>query len=154
MLQDEVADLRRKRVSAGEPAVPVSLQGITKSKVKNVLGKLALGDKPDIVDAVFALLDDETPSWFSTAPKGIKFADGASTAHIGCHIGVLQRGAAKLDREGRDYWIKPLRELGAVEAVFLNGAIFIPGHPVAKSPNSAYRINADFKVILQASDGE
>jgi hypothetical protein len=152
MLHDKVADLRHKRIRAGQPAVPASLQGVTKAKVKNVLAKLALGDKPDIVDAVYALLDDETPSWFSSAPKGFTFADGASTAHLGCHIGVLQRGDTKLDREGRDYWIKPLRVLGAVEAVFLNGAVFIPGHPVAKSPNSAYRLNAEFKAILQASD--
>jgi BsuBI/PstI restriction endonuclease domain len=154
MLHDEIADLRRKRISSGNPAVPTSLQGVTKAKVKNVLGKLALGDKPDIVDAVFALLDDESPSWFGTAPKGFKFADGASTAHLGCHIGVLQRGDAKLDREGRDYWIKPLRELGVVDAVLLNGAVFIPGHPVAKSPKSAYRLNSEFKAILQAGDGE
>jgi hypothetical protein len=154
MLHDDVAELRRKRLAADKPAVPASLQGVTKARVKSVLGRLALGDKPDIVDAVFALLDDETPSWFGTAPKGFKFADGASTAHLGCHIGVLQRGATKLDREGRDYWIKPLRGLGAVDAVFLNGAVFIPGHPVAKSPNSAYRINAEFKAILQTSDGK
>lgn len=153
MLHDDVALLRKQRVKSGKAPVPDSYQGVSKARVQQVLTKLALGGNQDIVDAVFALLDDETPSWFGTAPKGTKFAEGASTAHLGCHIGVLQRGATKLDREGRDYWIKPLRELGAVEPVFLNGAAFIPGHPVAKSPNSAYRLNGDFRKILKAKDG-
>jgi len=154
VLHDEVAILRKKRLETGKPAVPDSFQGISKARVQQVLNRLALGSNRDIVDAVFAMLDDETPSWFAGAPKGTTFAEGASTAHLGCHIGVLQRGASKLDREGRDYWIKPLRELGAVEPVFLNNSKFIPGHPVAKSPNSAYRINSDFKAILQAKDGD
>jgi hypothetical protein len=153
MLHDDVAAMRKERIAQGKPAVPNSFQGVTKERVAKVLSKLALGSR-DIVDAVYALLDDQTASWFSGAPAGTKFAAGASTAHLGCHIGVLQRGESKLDREGRDYWIKPLRELGAVELVFLNGSVFIAGHPVAKSPNSAYRLNTDFKVLLQAKDGE
>jgi hypothetical protein len=55
VLYDDVAILRKKRLDAGKPAVPDSLQGVSKAHVKQVLGKLALGDKPDIVDAVFAL---------------------------------------------------------------------------------------------------
>lgn len=32
------------------------------------------------------------------------------------YIGILQRGGyTKLDREGRDYWLKPLWEIGALE---------------------------------------
>ena len=154
MLHDRVATLRKERLDAGKPAVPDSFQGISKIRIKQVLDKLALGNNRDIIDAVFALLDNETPSWFSKAPKGTKIADGASTAHVGCHVGVLQRGATKLDREGRDYWIKPLRELGAIDNVFLNGAVFIAGHPIAKSPNSAYRLNTDFKAILEAKAGD
>jgi hypothetical protein len=154
MLHDEVAVLRQKRLEAGKPAVPDSFQGVSKTRVQLVLNRLALSGNRDILDAVFALLDDETPSWFGNVPKGTKFAEGATTAHLACHIGVLQRGETKLDREGRDYWIKPLRELGAVEPVFLNGAAFIAGHPIAKSPNSAYRLSTDFKKILQAKDGQ
>ncbi len=70
---------------------------------QQVLDKLGLGNRPDNVDAVYALLDDETASWFPSAPEGTKFSDGASTAHIGCHVEILQRGGSKLDREGRDY---------------------------------------------------
>src|SRR5205823_6791253 len=123
MLHDEVAILRQQRLDAGKPAVPDSFQGVTKTRVKQVLDRLALGDKPDLVDAVFALLDNETDSWFGTAPKGTKFSDGASIAHIGCHVGVLQRGRSKLDREGRDYWIKPMQELGGVEPVTLINSV-------------------------------
>jgi len=154
VLHDDIAALRQERIQSGKPTVPDSFRGVSKARVKQVLDRLALGDKPDLVDAVFALLDNETDSWFGTAPKGTKFSDGASTAHIGCHVGVLQRGRSKLDREGRDYWIKPMQELGGVEAVTLIDSIFVPGHPRAKSGNSAYRLNAEFSAILQAKDGQ
>lgn len=152
MLHDDVATLRAERLKSGKSAFPNSFQGVTKARVKQALEKLALGDKPDIVDAVFSFLDNETPSWFPSAPNGAKFSDGATTAHVGCHIGILQRGGGKLDREGRDYWIKPMRELGAVEAVTLIDSIFVAGHPIAKSGNSAYRLNSDFKAVLQANE--
>jgi hypothetical protein len=151
VLHDDVATLRAERLKSGKSAVPNSFQGVTKARVKQVLDKLALGDKPNIVDAVFSLLDNETPSWFSSAPRGTKFSAGAATAHIGCHVGILQRGGSKLDREGRDYWIKPMRELGAIEAITLIDSVFVAGHPIANSGNSAYRLNSEFKAVLQAS---
>jgi hypothetical protein len=108
----------------------------------------------DMVDVVHALLDDQHDSFFGRAPTGAKFKDAASTAHLGCHVGILQRGGGKLDREGRDYWIKPLRELGAIECVFLNPltTTFIAGHPIAKSANSAYRLADSFRDILRAPE--
>jgi len=39
------------------------LQGVSKQKIAQVLQTLARGTS-DQVDAVFALLDDQTPSWF------------------------------------------------------------------------------------------
>ena len=153
-LHDEVSELRLQRIAAGGEAVPTAFQGVTKEKVRQVLTKLDLGNNADLVDGVFALLDDETPSWFPKAPGGTKFSDGASTAHLACHIGILQRGQGKLDREGRDYWIKPLRELGGIEPVLLLKEEFVHGHVVAKSPNSAYRLPEDFKAILQSPEGQ
>src|SRR5690606_3750904 len=82
------------------------------------------------------------------------FADGATTAQIACHIGILQRGKTKLDREGRDYWIKPLRDLGGFEAIYLHEGQFIAGHPKPKSPASAYKLEESFRAILVAPDGE
>lgn len=152
VLHDVVGKLRTRRMKGGGAAVPTELQGVSKERIKRVLARLDLGDNADLVDGVFALLDDQTDSWFSKAPAGTKFCHGASTAHLACHIGILQRGTGKLDREGRDYWIKPLRELGGIEPILLHDSEFIYGHVVAKSPNSSYRLAEDFKAILQAPD--
>jgi hypothetical protein len=153
-LNDKVFALREERIKAQKPSVPNAFQGVTKAHIRNVLAGLNLGNNADLIDGVFALMDDETPSWFSKAPLGACFANGASTAHLACHIGILQRGENKLDREGRDYWIKPLREIGGIEPITLFDGEFIPGHVIAKSPNSAYRLSEEFKTILQADEGD
>jgi hypothetical protein len=135
---------------------PNALQGITKERIAEVLEALDRASK-DRIDAVFALLDDINPSWFyEAAEKGLKVCHGASTAHIACHVGVLQRKGGKLDREGRDYWLKPLWEIGALEKLYFDSgtAEFLPGHPVPKSPNSAYRIAPAFLQVLKASDAD
>jgi hypothetical protein len=153
-LQDKVKRLRRERGKEGKPRVPDSFQGVSKAHIQQVMSRIDL-DNADIVDGVFALLDNETESWFSKAPERATFSSGATTAQLGCHIGILQRGKSKLDREGRDAWIKPLRELGAIELVFLDRETreFIVGHPIAHSPNSAYRLAGTFKAILQGNEG-
>lgn len=153
-LHDNVADYRRTRILRDGEAVPMAFQGVNKEKIKRVLDKLGLGNNADLMDGVFALLDDQTATWFSKAPEGTKFCDGATTAHLACHIGILQRGHGKLDREGRDYWIKPLRELGGIEPILFHEKKFIYGHVVPKSPNSSYRLAEDFKAIFQAPEGE
>ncbi len=135
---------------------PSALQGVTKGRITEVLHALDRKSR-DRVDAVFALLDDINPSFFfEAAQNGLKFCHGASTAHIACHVGVLQRNSTKLDREGRDYWLKPLWEIGALEKLYFDPDTgdFMPGHPVPKSPNSAYRIAPAFLEILKASDAE
>jgi hypothetical protein len=154
-IQDDVARLRRKRIKTAGAAHPETLQGVSRDRVRAVLNGLDVGGNVDLVDCVFALLDDETPSWFSRPPESATFADGASTSHLGCHIGILQRGRqTKLDREGRDYWIKPLRDLGGIEAITLQKGSFVPGRIKAKSPNSAYKLSDSFLAILKAPEGE
>lgn len=152
-LHDKVAKLREERLAAGGNVVPNAYQGVTKERILQVLKRLHL-EKGDLVDVVFALLDDETKSFFSTAPKEATFSSGATTAHLACHIGILQRGQGKMDREGRDYWIKPLRDLGGIEAITLYKGNFIPGHVIAKSKHSCYRLAEEFKAILQAGNDE
>ena len=134
---------------------PERFQGVTKERIRKTLRVIAR-ESDDMVDAVFALLDNTTPTAFSRAGGGATFSDGASTAQVADHVGRFQRRASKLDREGRDYWIKPLRDVGAIEQVYLNPATgtFVAGHPVAKSPNSAYRLAASFVQILTAVESE
>jgi len=154
-LEDDVRKLREDALAAGTDPVPGSFGGVTKDRVRRVLATIDRVS-PDLVDAVFSLLDDQRESWFSRAKPGTKFSDGASTAHIACHVGILQRGDRKLDREGRDYWIKPLREVGAIEAVTLAAGTgeFVAGHVVAKSSNSAYRLSPDFVELLRTPQDE
>jgi hypothetical protein len=136
-----------------ERSVPGQFQGIGKERVRATL-RLIDRDTDDMTDAVFALLDDVTPSPYTVASSGARFCNGASTAHIAVHVGLFQRQSSKLDREGRDYWIKPLREVGAVEPVYLDPKTggFVAGHPVAKSPNSAYRLTKSFLDVLKAPE--
>lgn len=152
-LEDKIrSDVAAKKLQRPPPA----LQGVKKERIAEVLQALDRASR-DTIDAVFALLDDINPSWFyEAAEKGLKVCHGASTAHIACHIGVLQRGGGKLDREGRDYWLKPLWEIGALEKLYFDSETveFLPGHPVPKSPNSAYRIAPAFVEILKAPDSE
>lgn len=127
-----------------------AMHGITKEQVRTALQFINKATD-DLVDVVYALLDDGFPNLFNS---DLPFSMGASTAHIGCYVGIFVRNGKKLDREGRDYWIKPLREVGAIEVVTYDkpSNSFVSGHLKAKSPNSAYRIDPEFiKVILASS---
>jgi len=81
-LHDKVQELRQQRIASGQPAVPASLQGVSKDKIAEVLTQVSLGENTDVRDGVFALLDDETPSWFAKTRKGARISCGATTAHL------------------------------------------------------------------------
>ena len=153
-LDDRVRQSREDYITGGKAPVPSTLSGVSKARVAQALGLIDRATT-DMVDVVFSLLDDHYPNLFPKAPREARFRDGATVAHIATHVGILQRGAAKLDREGRDYWLKPLWELGAVEKVYFDSKAktFVPGHPVPKSPNNAYRLATSFAAILAMSDG-
>ncbi|ABV38852.1 hypothetical protein Ssed_4248 [Shewanella sediminis HAW-EB3] len=154
-IEDVVIARRIAAQEAGEQVVPDSYQGVTKQRVRYVLTVIDRATD-NMVDVVYSLLCDEL-SWYTRAARQeLRFCDGASVAHIGTHVGILQRERnIKLDREGRDYWLKPLWEVGAVLKVYLDSSsAFSPGHPVAKSSNSAYSLSDDFKAILQAPEVE
>lgn len=122
-------------------------QNVTLDDVTTVLNKLNQysDDKRDVV---WCLLNDEFPSVFSNA-DGFKISDGASIAHLGGYVGILKRHAKRLDREGRDYWVKPLTDIGAMEPITLKDGVFVEGHIKAKSPNSAYRLSTYFSNLLK-----
>lgn len=122
-------------------------QGITIEDVSTLLQRIGKHSN-DIRDTIWCLLNNEFPSLFANATS-FTISDGASVAHIGGYIGILLRGGKKLDREGRDYWIKPLREIGAIEEITYYEGKFISGHVKAKSPNSSYRLNNSFISLLQ-----
>ena len=126
---DDFIKLKQSYVSKGSQDCPT----VSKDKIRRVLRSIDRSNEA-MVEAVFALLD-KMPSQFTKAARlGFKFRDGATTAHISAHIGILQRGKnTKLDREGRDYWLKPLWEIGAIEKVYFDShsSKFLPGHPKA-----------------------
>ena len=80
-LHDVVAQLRAKRIDERGYATPDDFQGVAMAKIRLVLRRLDLGDNADLVDGVFALLDDETESWFAKPPDGARFCDGATTVN-------------------------------------------------------------------------
>lgn len=155
-IENTIIERRNANQRRGEQMLPVEYRGVSKTRITQVL---SLIDRctDNMVEAVFALLCDE-PSWNATwQRRGYVFRDGATTAHIGSHVGILQRnGNLKLDREGRDYWLKPLWEIGAIEKVYFDSSqgSFLAGHPIAKSPNSAYRLSRSFIDILESGEGQ
>lgn len=100
-----------------------SYQNITLADIESVLRRLNQfsNDKRDVI---WCLLNSDFPSPFANA-TGYSIADGASIAQIGCYVGILMRHGGKLDREGRDYWVKPLiDEIAAIERVTFSDGSF------------------------------
>ena len=149
----------KARIKEKKIICPDEPQGVNKDRITAVLNKLDRFSE-DRRDAIYALLDNLSPNWYSTAPPASTFCDGASTAHIGAHVAILQRGYdAKLDREGRDKWLKPLSDIGAIEPCYLPSKDdtglenqFYIGHLKAKSPNNCYRLIPSFVKILTAPE--
>ncbi len=100
-LQDKINKLRDDILAKGKQPVPDKYQGVTKDRITEVLREI---DRytTDQHDAVFALLDDVSPSFYSIQyknfPAHFTFCEGATVAHVGCHFGILQRGEGKSDR--------------------------------------------------------
>lgn len=128
-----------------------SFQGIKIKDIENFL-KIIDRHSNDRRDVIRCLLNTKLPSLFSKISRTNSIADGASVAHIGAYIGILLRGKKKLDREGRDYWIKPLVDIGILEPITLQGEKFTYGHIKPKSPNSAYRLNQEFVALLKKTN--
>jgi hypothetical protein len=144
----EKVDNYFQRISSENYKPNDQYQNVTVDDITNVLQKLGQYSN-DKRDAIWCLLNNELPSLFPNST--CVFSSGASCAHIGGYMGFLLRSAnRRLDREGRDYWLKPLIDIGAIEAVTYANNVFTLGHIKAKSPHSAYRLSTDFIHLLQS----
>ncbi len=123
-------------------------QGVSREIITQALARISLNTS-NMIDAVFCLLDNEFPSLFGSYDGPL--SHGATTGQIGCYVGIFLNSGKKLDREGRDYWIKPLTEAGLIEKIVYDSSLrnFLPGHLKAKSPSSSYRLNNEFVELLR-----
>ncbi|EGQ7650912.1 hypothetical protein EM59_016410 [Vibrio parahaemolyticus] len=150
-IEHEKIAYRDEVLAQGETVVPDLYQGVSKSRITDVLEKLALYSD-DRRDAVFAMLCDED-SWITSAAKnGFMFHDGATCAQVGTHVKILQRGEnIKVDREQvRKRCMVPLFSIGAVDKVLYESKLksFVDGHPKANASYSSYRLSDSFKSVL------
>lgn len=124
-----------------------------RTRVEHILARLKL-NTPDRVETVLALLDEDTPSPFqSLAAKGLKFAAGAGTRQIFEYIGP-KLGKGRMDRELRDYIMLPLREVGILVQGWVDpkAGTVVPNYWKPKSPNNVYRIEEEFRELLDTPD--
>ncbi|MFS8602687.1 hypothetical protein LRO89_08795 [Priestia megaterium] len=112
------------------------------------------------IKCVETLLNDQIPSPYKD--KGMsdiyeepKFCHGANTASIASVIQQLEGKTNKLDREGRDHWIKPLLELGVLRKGYLKPPTnknekyrIIKDYHYTKSQNNFYFVSEEFKALL------
>ncbi len=148
-VEDYFRRLRRKGVKLSP-----EYQGVSRNQVEMVLEGIDCL-RPAMVDwggGGWCLLNNEFPSLFSKEMR-LSISHGAAVSHIASYVGILFRGKKKLDREGRDHWLKPLRELGAIELVTFDSkqGRFVPGHVKPKSPSSAYRLESSFLNLLKSA---
>jgi hypothetical protein len=106
---------------------------------------------------MLALSDDVSPNPFSTlAAAGKPFSYSAGTRQIFDTIMPLLDLQRSPDREQRDYWILPLRELGLVDRTWVypakdrpaDGRLIERGMHKTKSPNNAYALSRDVRQLL------
>lgn len=124
--------------------------GVPRDRIEQSLEGLGKGGNRNQTSVVAALLDDELPNAYRSIQESYSFSAGASTSHIFCHAGILQHGEKKIDREGRDYFIKPLIELGVIERAHLDSETktFMPGPGKPKASTNCYRLTGDFRSLL------
>lgn len=156
-LEEDVRALRQAALDAGEELIPEQFQGVTRDRIARVLQQVDRAGEM-MVSTVFALLDDQRDTWWPRMPDGTKLCHGATIGHIGAYVGILMQGRGrKHDREQvRDYWLKPLMEVGAVEMVqVIRGTREIGrGHPIARSGLSGYRLTGEFVDLLKTPEDQ
>lgn len=112
---------------------------------------------------IVALTDDNLPSPFSSlADDGQPFASAAGTRQIFERCMPLLGTDRRPDRELRDYWIRPLVDLGLVERVYVTPKEGVDaGEPLiqvgvhyTKSARNAYRLDPEVRNLLDSPANE
>ncbi|MBG6069180.1 BsuBI/PstI family type II restriction endonuclease [Micromonospora ureilytica] len=106
--------------------------------------------------AILALADDEAPSPISVMARlGFKFSDGAPNKKLLDEV-ARRTGLPTIDRESRDSVQLPLRELGIIIKATAEPkeARFIPYYWKPKSNHCVYRLDEEFKSLLECSASE
>ena len=129
--------------------------GIPRERIERALRRLGRHTRNE-VSVVVALLDEDLPNGYPSVQEKHPFSAGASTQHIFHHIGVLQHGEGAIDRENRDYLIKPFIELGVIERSHLDSSTktFMPGPGKPKASTNCYRLTDDFRSMLSLPEEE
>ena len=130
-------------------------------KIRQVLTQLNLPQNTTATyferccQCVYVLLDyalaNPMPA-MRAAVSGATIRDGAGTHMIAEQIRQQFGLATRPDREGRDYWIKPLIELGVLEKGHIRAdkgqATVLMNYHYPKSANNFYRVSNSFEALL------
>ncbi len=129
--------------------------GVPRERIERALRRLGRNTRNE-VSVIVALLDDDLPNGYPQVQEELPFSAGANTQHIFHHVGILQHGERQIDRENRNYLIKPLIELGVIERAHLDSKSksFLPGHPTPKSQNNCYRLTEEFRSLSRLPEQE
>jgi BsuBI/PstI restriction endonuclease domain len=132
---------------------------IRRDRAGELLDRLALGSEADGAlrrEVLVVLSDDDSPHPEPRLARAdYAISVGASTRVL-FDAAARNLGRARIDRERRDYVFPQLIGVGLVDKLHINsrrevrrtGRLFVPGHPIAKSPNSGYVLTADARRLL------
>lgn len=120
-------------------------------RVEYILNAIGL-KHPARVETILALSDEDTPSGFHfLKDRGLPISSGATTRQLLDHI-APRLGKSHMDRELRDFFFLPLREVGILIRGYADskeGAVR-PHYWKPKSPNNVYVLNPEFRDLLSS----
>lgn len=132
------------------------------SRIQELLAALGM-DKQARADrlaaALLVLTDDQTPNRFANLKKaGLPVSDAARTRHL-FDLVAERIGVDSVDREDRDYVMKPLREVGVLEKRYVvpakevdkYGTTVVRGKHFGKSPNNSYGLTPEAEELFAVS---
>jgi hypothetical protein len=152
-------------MSAPDLEIPDELRPLYE-RVKELLGRVSSTYPREHAAVLLSLCDDETPNQYGVLQAaGMPYSYAASNRHILDYIRVflgIDPTKRRLDRELRDYYILPLRDLGLLEKTYVypekerpaDGRLVERGSHKGKSGNNSYTLSADTRELLLGSSDE